>query len=170
LTADHPGGTVMSRSVEIAMAGRVRLLSILVIAAAALRLGSPAQSASWLEKNFWLEGPGYDGVVPACDDPAALGRIISRFATKERRFWNSALEIRRIDHIRETAFRPWERDLIPRRFCSARALISDGRTSRMYYWIGEDTGMIGASWGVEWCVVGYDRNWAYYPNCRMAQP
>ena len=23
--------------------------------------------------------------------------------------------------------------------------------------------MIGASWGVEWCVVGLDRNWAYNP-------
>ena len=23
--------------------------------------------------------------------------------------------------------------------------------------------MIGASWGVEWCVVGVDRNWANNP-------
>jgi hypothetical protein len=30
--------------------------------------------------------------------------------------------------------------------------------------------MIGASWGVEWCVVGLDRNWAYNPACRMARP
>ena len=34
----------------------------------------------------------------------------------------------------------------------------------------EDTGMIGASFGVQWCVVGYDRNWAYNPACRMARP
>jgi len=33
-----------------------------------------------------------------------------------------------------------------------------------------DTGMIGASWGVEWCVVGLDRNWAYNPRCKMARP
>jgi hypothetical protein len=25
-------------------------------------------------------------------------------------------------------------------------------------------------WGVEWCVVGLDRNWAYNPACKMAQP
>ena len=30
--------------------------------------------------------------------------------------------------------------------------------------------MIGASWGVEWCVAGIDRNWAYNPTCRLAQP
>ena len=30
--------------------------------------------------------------------------------------------------------------------------------------------MIGMFWGVEWCVVGLDRNWAYNPACKMAQP
>ena len=50
------------------------------------------------------------------------------------------------------------------------ALVSDTRARRIHYWIGEDLGMIGASWGVEWCVVGLDRNWAYNPGCRMAQP
>ena len=29
--------------------------------------------------------------------------------------------------------------------------------------------MIGGSWGVQWCVVGVDRNWAYNPDCKMAQ-
>ena len=29
---------------------------------------------------------------------------------------------------------------------------------------------IGASYGVEWCVVGLDRNWAYNPRCRWARP
>ena len=29
---------------------------------------------------------------------------------------------------------------------------------------------IGATFGVEWCVVGLDRNWAYNPFCKMAQP
>jgi hypothetical protein len=152
------------------MVGRVRTLIGAILLAAAAFLTSPAQTAGWLEKNFWLEGPRYDGAVPACDDPSALAEITSRFATKESRFWNSALEILRIDHIRETAFRPWDRDLIPRRFCAARALISDGKTSAVYYWIGEDTGIIGTTWGVQWCVVGYDRNWAYHPSCRMAQP
>jgi hypothetical protein len=30
--------------------------------------------------------------------------------------------------------------------------------------------MIGASWGVQWCVIGIDRNWAYNPECRAAAP
>jgi hypothetical protein len=48
--------------------------------------------------------------------------------------------------------------------------ISDGSNHTLHYSIGEDTGMIGSTWGVEWCVVGLDRNWAYNPACKMAQP
>ena len=152
------------------MVGRVHALGCVILLAAAALLPGPVQAAGWLEKNFWLQGPRYDAVLPACDDPAALAEITSRFATKESRFWNSTREILRIDHVRETAFRPWDRDLIPRRFCAGQALISDNSLRPVYYWIGEDAGMIGASWGVQWCIVGYDRNWAYNPNCRMAQP
>ncbi|MPZ58232.1 MAG: hypothetical protein GEU91_17405 [Rhizobiales bacterium] len=152
------------------MVGRVLVLLWVTLFAATASLGGQARAASGLEKNFWLEGPRYGAVLPACDDPAALAEISSGFATKERRFWNSALAIVGIDRIRETAFRPWDRDLIPRRFCAARAWISDGKARPVYYWIGEDTGFIGSSWGVQWCVVGYDRNWAYHPSCRMARP
>jgi hypothetical protein len=24
--------------------------------------------------------------------------------------------------------------------------------------------------GIEWCIVGLDRNWAYNPACKMARP
>jgi hypothetical protein len=120
--------------------------------------------------NFALTGPRYDGIVPRCDDPAALARIASRFAEKESLFWNSSLAILGFDRVRENYGRGWARDTIPRRFCNARAYVSDGRKRMVYYWIGEDTGMIGATWGVEWCVVGLDRNWAFHPGCRMARP
>jgi hypothetical protein len=143
-----------------------------VLSLAAILIGliafSPVQAASWLEKNFWLSGPNYDGVLPACD--AALDRIADRFAQKESRFWNSDLQIVSFERVRQIAFRPWARGTIPRRFCRATALVSDGRRHTVYYWIGEDTGFIGANWGVEWCLVGLDRNWAYNPGCKMARP
>jgi len=142
----------------------------LVAAAIFAGLGAvaPAHAASWLEKNFWLSGPNYDGVLPPCE--AALNKIARRFAQKESRFWNSSLQIVGFEGVRETAFRPWANGTIPRRYCSATAYVSDGRKHRVNYWIGEDTGMIGMTWGVEWCVVGLDRNWAYNPACKMAQP
>jgi hypothetical protein len=130
----------------------------------------PAAAASFLEKNFWLEGPRYDGVMPDCGDPAALGKISTRFAERESRFWNSALQIVGFENLRQIAYRPWAEQTIPRRFCTGRVLVSDGRKHTIHYWIGEDTGMIGMTFGVEWCIVGLDRNWAYNPACKMALP
>ena len=92
------------------------------------------------------------------------------FATKEGRFWNSDLQITDFDRIREVAYRPWADGTIPRRFCSGRALISDGQWRTVRYSIVEDGGMIGANWGVQWCVVGVDRNWAYNPGLRRGWP
>jgi len=141
----------------------------LVAAAFLIGFAAPqARAANWLEMNFWLSGPRYDGVVPPCE--AGLDTIASRFATKEGRFWNSDLTILGFDSVRETAFRPWANDAIPRRFCTARAHISDGSLHEVKYSIAEDAGFIGATWGVNWCVVGLDRNWAYNPRCVMAQP
>ena len=145
-----------------------RVGSFAAIIAITIAAAIPAQAANWLEKNFYLSGPNYDGILPACE--AALGKIAWRFAQKESRYWNSNAQILGFERVREIAYRPWASGTIPRRFCTATALVSDGRRHTVNYWIGEDTGMIGASWGVEWCVVGYDRNWAYNPGCKMARP
>jgi hypothetical protein len=140
--------------------------------AAALLAAScvPALAASALEKNFWLSGPNYDGVLPHCEDPAVTGKIASRFADKEANYWHSTLTIQQIDRHRQIAFAPWGPDYIPRRFCVARVLTSDGHYRRVSYAIAEDTGWIGFSWGVEWCVDGTDHNLAYAPACKMARP
>ena len=129
-----------------------------------------ARAASFWEQNFWLSGPRYDAYVPACEDYGPLRKIQGRFSEKEGRFWNSALQILAFEEVREIAFRPWAAEAIPRRFCRAVVVISDGARRPLYYSIGESAGMIGASWGVEWCVVGLDRNWAYNPACKMARP
>ncbi|MBB3771894.1 hypothetical protein FHS55_002503 [Angulomicrobium tetraedrale] len=153
-----------------------------------------AQAANFFEKNFWLSGPNYSGKVPACDLPAAISEIRGRFATTESRFWNSSLKIDSFDHVREIAFRPWGEEYIPRRYCSAEVVISGtegpvphapaqynggkaaGSTMvhparhTIYYSLIEDGGFQSFSWGVEWCVEGFDRSWTYAPNCRMAQP
>jgi hypothetical protein len=129
---------------------------------------APAHGANWLEKTFYMSGANYTGVLPACE--AGLGKITARFAEKESRFWNSNLQILGFERVREIAYNPWALDTIPRRFCRAVAAVSDGRKHAVYYSIGEDTGMIGMTWGVDWCVVGFDRNWAFNPACKMARP
>ena len=133
-------------------------------------LGGQAQAANILEKNFYLSGPRYDAVVPPCDQGEALEKIAYGFSEKESRFWNSLLVIRGFERVREIGFRTGPVNAIPRRYCTGTVLVSDGRRRRVNYSIGEDTGIIGATWGVEWCVVGLDRNMAYGPACRAALP
>jgi hypothetical protein len=141
------------------------MIAFVLMAAAAWP--APASAASLLEKNFYLFGPRYDSILPPCE--AALDTIASRFATKESRFWNSSLQITGFAEVRETALRPWASQTIPRRFCSGLAMV-EGKWHPVHFAIVEDAGLIGFSWDVDWCVAGYDRNWAYNPACRMARP
>ncbi len=142
-------------------------------AAAVLALASfavPANAASWFELNFYLSGPRHDAIVPLCNDPGVFAQISSKFANKEGEFWNSNLEVVGFERVREVAFRPWGAQAIPRRYCNGVALVSDGRKRPVHYSISETGSWLGASWGVEWCVGGLDRNWAYSPACRVARP
>ena len=135
---------------------------------ALLAFGPAAQAANPLELNFYLSGPRYDGRVADCDK--ALSTITSQFREKESKFWNSALEITGYARIHETAFRPWQSDNIPRRYCTGDVLVNDGKVRTVHYSIIEDGGFAGFGQGVEWCVTGLDRNWAYNPGCKAARP
>ncbi len=140
-----------------------------------LAMGDVARAANPLELNFWLSGPRYDGQMGQCEQ--ALRAISWQFAQKESQYWNSSLEITGFADVHEVAYRPWSGansayNSIPRRFCSASAMLNDGKARQVHYSIIEDGGFAGSGWdsGVEWCVVGLDRNWAYSPACRSAKP
>jgi hypothetical protein len=133
-----------------------------------LATGQSAQAANPAELNFGLFGPKYDGRVKECE--AALGTITNQFWEKESTFWNSSLKITAYGRIHETAFRPWQSDNIPRRYCSADVMLSDGKLRQVHYSIIEDGGFAGFGQGVEWCVTGLDRNWSYNPSCKAAKP
>jgi len=145
-----------------------RLGAALGVLFALLMFGRAAEAANPLELNFWLSGPRYDGRVAECD--RALGTISSQFREKESTFWNSSLQITAYGRIHETAFRPWQSDNIPRRYCSGDVMLSDGSRHTVHYSIIEDGGFAGFDQGVEWCVTGLDRNWAYNPRCKLAGP
>jgi hypothetical protein len=154
------------------MAARTRGLSVaLLFALIGLAAGrDEAQAASPFELNFWLSGPRYDAIVPLCGEPGALNMIQAHFAEKESQYWVSDLKILGFENIREIAFRPWVEGIIPRRYCAAIVLVSDGVKRSISYSIAEDGGFAGMGYGVDYCVVGLDRSWAYNPACRMARP
>ena len=97
-----------------------------IAAAFAVLVASPAaEAASPVELNFGLFGPSYDGRVGECE--RALPTITAQFQEKESKFWNSALTITAYGGIHETAFRPWQSDNIPRRYCSGDVMLSAGK-------------------------------------------
>lgn len=147
-----------------------RIATVVLFISALIWSHSLGHAASFLEKDFWLSGPRYDRVIPACDFRLALERVIDDFHTKEARFWNSQLRIDTFENVKETAVLPWAAQSIPRRFCRGVAVINDGTKHPIFFSIGEDTGLIGAAWGVQFCVVGVDRDWAFNPACAAAQP
>jgi hypothetical protein len=118
------------------------------------------------EERFWP----YSAQLPACDDAAVLSRITERFAQKETEFWNSQAQINGYDRIRQIGFRANGLGYIPRRYCVARAELSDMRKHEVIYAIGENLGIIGWGFGVEWCVIGFDRNLAFAPDCTVLRP
>jgi len=81
------------RSVELNMPGRALSLCFALATLVAALPGGNADAANWLEMNFYLSGPRYDGVLPPCDHPAALEKIAKRFSQKEGTFWASDLTI-----------------------------------------------------------------------------
>lgn len=151
-----------------------RRLSLSIAILLALAAAAPAQATSPLERNFWLEGSGYDGLLPAC--AAALPRISEQFTQTQEQYWALAPAIVGYEKVHEIAYSPWALGSIPHRFCQAVALVQDPRYPKrarkhvVRYRIGEDTGFAGIGWGVEWCVTGYDWDWAYSPGCAMAGP
>ena len=112
----------------------------------------------------------YTAELPVCGDPGVLALVSNQFAEKESQFWNSELTIVEYDRIHPLAFKPWGLDTIPRRFCTATATLSNSRRHRVDYSVREDLDFLGNGWGVEFCVQGLDRNWAFSPACRMARP
>lgn len=149
--------------------GRTRIgLAALGALLGVLSFGQPAEAANPFELNFWLSGPRYDGRVKPCE--AALTTIAHQFREKEGVYWNSDLAITGYGSIHEIAFRPWQSDNIPRRYCSGTVRLSDNSFHTLHYSIIEDGSFAGYDQGVEWCVTGLDRDWAFNPACRAAQP
>jgi hypothetical protein len=123
----------------------------------------------------------YPKTLPACNNHEVLETIQIRFGQRETNYWDDVgfwddlwddadLVIERFDRVRRTADKPWGSKFIPRRFCTARATLSNGKQYQIAYSIIEDGGMIGFNYGVEWCMVGLDRQYRFAPGCRAARP
>ncbi|MBX9759949.1 MAG: hypothetical protein K2Y29_14320 [Beijerinckiaceae bacterium] len=151
------------------MSSKLKAAVLAIGAALAFAAGSVPSDARPITPAERRQQP-YTGDLPACFDQSLLQRIARHFVQREKEYWSSGLEIVAYDKISETAYRPNGLDYIPRRFCRASALMNDGKVRQVVYSIGENQSIIGWGPGVEWCIVGLDRNYAWGRSCMAAQP
>ena len=141
----------------------VRCLFVVLLALA----GSvpSAQAITPAEQRF----AGYAASpLPACASSEVLSYVTSWFSSREATYWRTGLEIGAFDHVRERGLRPWGENFVPRRYCSARAHLSDGKIRHVNYFVRESIGPFGNTWEVIWCVIGLDRHRTYAPACEQA--
>lgn len=136
------------------------LVAALIAGVAAARPLTPAE-----QRNA-----PYSGIVPPCWSAGALAEIQTRFAAREDEYWHSGLTIAGFEDVHEIGFRSNGLDYIPRRYCQAHAVMNDQKVRTVDYSIVEAGGSIGYTDGVEWCVVGLDRENGFAPACQMAKP
>jgi hypothetical protein len=157
-----------------AIIGMLIILGSLSLAHAA---GGPAAITQYQTPAGQLWAP-YSSDLPKCDDAGVRSTISGRFDQTENTFWGGEHAIGGFERVREIGFRANGLSYLPRRYCVARAMIDDPRTTppeqrkprTVVYSVGAAEGIIGVTWGVEWCVAGLDREHAYAPDCLVLRP
>jgi hypothetical protein len=144
--------------------------ALLALSSLARAGGGPAQVSSQYGVPAEARWSPFSPDMPSCEDSGVLSTISGRFGQTQREFWNSQLAIDGFERVREIGFRANGLDYTPRRFCVARATMSDSKQRTVIYNVGSNFGIIGVTWGVEWCVVGLDPNHAYAPDCEVLRP
>ena len=145
------------------------LLAFLLLNGVARAGGGPAELNQY-DVSAEARWAPFFANMPTCDDGGVLSTISGRFGQTQQEFWNSQLAISGFDRVREIGFRSNGLAYIPRRFCIARAAMSDSKERTVIYNVVSAFGILGATWGVEWCVVGLDPNFAYAPACSTLRP
>jgi len=136
--------------------------------AALLALAAPA----WAQSAAPNSRPVFPMVadLPACNDAVVLWKVGSSFSGKEHIYWASDLGIDEVVDIKEIGLNANGPNYIPRRYCVGKAKVSDGVTRPVVYQVEQSMGFAGYTVGVESCVVGFDRNFAYAPACSVLRP
>lgn len=110
------------------------------------------------------------GKLPSCDEPAVLAKVQSRVAYGAPRVLGYSLAIETFDGIRQDASKVHGKGWIDRRYCSATAWLSNGKSSEVVYLIEATQGFASIGWGVQSCLPGYDRWRVYDAWCRSIRP
>ena len=129
-----------------------------------------AQDNSFPAQTWTVPYSGKLAEFPPCESESIRALVSRRFSDTRREYWSEPTAITAITDVQTIGFRPEGQSYIPRLYCEGVALTNDGVKRRIVYSIIEEGGMTGIGYGIDWCVVGLDPNYAYAPACRAAMP
>lgn len=163
--------------------------SVVVAAAlvAVLSAAAPSNAADTMRGH--APAPS-SSTLPGCDDARVLAEVEDQFEYGAPRVLGAPLEVLQFSGMFEKAYFPQDNaDVLPqepieRRYCQAKALISDHKQRTVYYVVEYPMGFAGSNgylgvfsplrgWRAEGCVLGLDVWRVYGANCeslRRFQP
>lgn len=110
------------------------------------------------------------GKLPGCDEPGVLAQVQKRIAYGSPRVLGYHLDIEAFDAIAQDAVKANGPSWINRRYCTATAWLSNGKSSEVVYLIEATQGFAGVGYKVQSCLPGYDRWRVYDAWCRSIRP
>lgn len=139
----------------------MRFTKFLATAIAGAALSGAAPASADLYGGYGLTS------FPGCDAPVVIAKIHEKFAWSEWRHGYRGVDLVAVERIAERRVEYFGERPIPRRYCHARALLSNGRKVSMPYLIEEGMWVAGTRWNVEFCAAGHDRWHVYGGSCRV---
>ncbi len=139
------------------------------------RLGATALTAAFVacgivsaRADIYDYGP-YFGLTsfPDCDSPAVIAKIHEKFAWSEAVHGYRGVGLVNVDRIGERRTEYFGPQPISRRYCHARAWLTNGRKVSLPYLIEEGMWVAGTHFNVQFCATGYDRWHVYGGYCRV---
>ncbi len=146
----------MSMSALKPMPRRMRLSRTMAALAIAggLFAGSAVPSAYAIEPI--LKAVITDRSVPECTSPAVLDTVRGKFAAADAGMIRAGVSIAAVDRIAQEYAGQNDPSPIARRYCVARAALSDGKITTLYYLVEQQAGFVGVTWNVDVCLLGYE--------------
>lgn len=134
--------------------------------AAATSFAAPAPAAAF---EHLIHALVADESVPACTDPSILGNIRSKVDTADAGVLKAGLSLGAIDRITQTHSGQDDPSPYARRYCEARATLSNGRQTTLYYLLEQEAGFASVTWNVEFCLLGYEPWYVHDGRCHTVR-
>jgi hypothetical protein len=104
-----------------------------------------------------------------CTAPRVLSGVISRFNWAERNTFKRGFELSALANPRANPDPVLNVGVIPKRYCMAEAVMSNGTRSTAYYVVLMGQGLAGIGNGLDFCILGLDPWRVHDGECRTVR-